>query len=194
MRIERGFRPAGRRCALIVNRSPTTRRFGYVSEPIAIHAGHDVDPTTTPPPVAVPIYRAVAQAVDSAEHREALSNLKVEGQRYGRTSKPTNRGPEPCVPAFATASCHVLRNLTQNGRYLVLLRQLDGTAHTLFAHFLPRLRITVKFAERDDDTAALKAKGDCDIEPRSCESMGGPAGNSCDAVALAQVADGNKEL
>jgi O-acetylhomoserine (thiol)-lyase len=167
------------------------------SETIAIHAGYDVDPTTKA--VAVPIYQTVAYAFDSADHGAALFNLEVEGHRYGRISNPTNRVLEQRVAALeggldalsvssGQAALHyAVLNLTESGRNLVSVPQLYGTTHTLFAHFLPRLGVAVKFAE-SDDPAAVEAQIDRDTRALFCESVGNPAGNICDVAALAEVA------
>jgi O-acetylhomoserine (thiol)-lyase len=54
------------------------------NETLAIHGGHEVDPTTRA--VAVPIYQPVAYAFDSAEHGAALFNLEVEGNHPASTT------------------------------------------------------------------------------------------------------------
>src|SRR4030088_3000588 len=89
------FRRSGRRFAdknmrhldsSLEVRRPTSG-YGLRRETIAIHSGHDVEPTTKS--VAVPIYQTVAYAFDSAEHGAALFNLEAEGYRYSRIANPT---------------------------------------------------------------------------------------------------------
>src|SRR5271165_2680327 len=133
------------------------------NETIAVHGGYEVDPTTRA--VAVPIYHSVAYAFDSAEHGAALFNLEVEGHRYGRISNPTNAVLEQRVAALegglaavsvssGQAALHyAVLNVADPGRNIVSVPQLYGTTHTLFAHFLPKVGVRVRFAESDHPSA-----------------------------------------
>jgi O-acetylhomoserine (thiol)-lyase len=166
-------------------------------ETIALHAGYEPEPTTRA--VAVPIYQTVAYAFDSAEHGAALFDLETPGYRYTRINNPTTDvldrrvadlegGYEALSVASGQAALHyAVLNLTELGTNIVSVPQLYGTTHTLFAHLLPSLGITVRFAdsERPEDIAPL-----IDNETRAvfCESVGNPAGNICDIEALAEVA------
>ena len=166
-------------------------------ETIAIHAGYEVDPSTRA--VAVPIYQTVAYAFDSAEHGEALFNLEVEGYRYSRISNPTNAVLERRVAALEggldalsvssgqAALNYAVLTLVEAGKNIVSVPQLYGTTHTLFAHVLPSLGITVRFAESDQPAAIAKLV-DADTRGVFCESVGNPAGNICDIEGLAAVA------
>jgi O-acetylhomoserine (thiol)-lyase len=167
------------------------------NETIAVHSGYEVDPTTKA--VAVPIYQTVAYAFDSAEHGAALFNLEVEGYRYSRISNPTNAvlerrvaalegGREALSVSSGQAALHYsVLNLTEVGRNIVSVPQLYGTTHTLFAHVLPKLGITIRFAETDRPDA-LEKLVDEDTRAIFCESVGNPAGNICDIEALANAA------
>lgn len=166
------------------------------NETIAVHAGYEIDPTTKA--VAVPIYQTVAYAFDSAEHGAALFNLEVEGYRYSRISNPTTSVLERRVAALeggleslsvstGQAALHYsILNLTEIGKNIVSVPQLYGTTHTLFAHLLPSLGISIRFAETDHPTAIEKLI-DEDTRAVFCESVGNPAGNICDLEALANV-------
>jgi O-acetylhomoserine (thiol)-lyase len=166
------------------------------NETIAVHAGYEIDPTTKA--VAVPIYQTVAYAFDSAEHGAALFNLEVEGYRYSRISNPTTAVLERRVAALeggleslsvstGQAALHYsILNLTEIGKNIVSVPQLYGTTHTLFAHVLPSLGISIRFAETDHPTAIEKLI-DEDTRAVFCESVGNPAGNICDLEALANV-------
>jgi O-acetylhomoserine (thiol)-lyase len=166
-------------------------------ETIAVHAGYEVDPTTKS--VAVPIYQTVAYAFDSAEHGAALFNLEVEGYRYSRISNPTTavlerrvaaleRGLEALSTSTGQAALHyAILNVNSLGTNVVSVPQLYGTTHTLFAHLLPSLGITVRFAE-SDDPGAIERLIDLDTRAVFCESVGNPAGNICDVEALASAA------
>ena len=167
------------------------------NETIAIHGGFDVDPATHA--VAVPIYQTVAYAFDSAEHGAALFNLEVEGHRYSRISNPTTAVLERrvadleggldalCVSSGQAALHYAVSNVVEMGHNIVSVPQLYGTTHTLFAHYLPRLGIKVRFAE-SDQPAAIEALIDDDTRAVFCESVGNPAGNMCDIEAMAEVA------
>jgi O-acetylhomoserine (thiol)-lyase len=167
------------------------------NETIAVHGGYEVDPTTKA--VAVPIYQTVAYAFDSAEHGAALFDLEVDGFRYTRINNPTTAvldrrvaalegGIEAlCVSSGQAAMHYAVLNLTQPGSNIVSVPQLYGTTHTLFAHFLPRLGVTVRFAE-SDHPENIERLIDADTAGVFCESVGNPAGNICDIEALARLA------
>jgi O-acetylhomoserine (thiol)-lyase len=166
-------------------------------ETIAIHGGFDCDPITKA--VAVPIYQTVAYAFDSADHGAALFNLEVEGYRYTRISNPTNAVLEQrvaeleggvaalSVSSGQTALYYTALNLTAAGRNIVSVPQLYGTTHTLFAHILPQLGTTIRFAA-SDEAAAIETLIDGDTRAVFCETVGNPAGNVCDLEAIAAVA------
>ena len=167
------------------------------NETIALHGGFDSDPTTKA--VAVPIYQTVAYSFDSAEHGAALFNLEAEGYRYTRIGNPTNSVLEQRVAMLEggidalsassgqTALYYAALNVADKGRNIVSIPQLYGTTHTLFAHVLPRLGVTVRFAKTDqpEDMAALI---DEDTRALFCEMVGNPAGNVCDLEGMAAVA------
>ena len=167
------------------------------NETIALHGGFDSDPTTKA--VAVPIYQTVAYSFDSAEHGAALFNLEAEGYRYTRIGNPTNSVLEQRVAMLEggidalsassgqTALYYAALNVADKGRNIISIPQLYGTTHTLFAHVLPRLGVTVRFAKSDrpEDMAALI---DEDTRALFCETVGNPAGNVCDLEGMAAVA------
>jgi O-acetylhomoserine (thiol)-lyase len=166
-------------------------------ETIAIHAGYDVERTTRA--VAVPIYQTVSYAFDSADHGAALFNLEVEGFRYSRIGNPTvavlerrvaalEGGIEAVAVSSGQSAVHyAVLNLVEHGSNIVSVPQLYGTTHTLFAHLLPSLGITVRFAE-SDRPAALERLVDEKTRAVFCESVGNPAGNICDVEAVAAAA------
>jgi O-acetylhomoserine (thiol)-lyase len=166
-------------------------------ETVAIHGGYEDDPTTHA--VAVPIYQTVAYSFDSAEHGAALFNLEAEGFRYSRISNPTcavlerrvaqlENGAEALAVASGQAALHyAVANLTEPGTNIVSVPQLYGTTHTLFAHFLRRQGIEVRFAP-SDRAQDIEALIDGNTRAVFCESVGNPAGNMCDIAALADAA------
>jgi O-acetylhomoserine (thiol)-lyase len=168
-------------------------------ETMAVHSGYEPEPSTRA--VAVPIYQTVAYAFDSAEHAEALFNLEAEGYRYSRISNPTNAVLERRVTALEAgveglsvssgqaALNYAVLTIAAAGRNIVSVPQLYGTTHTLFAHLLPSLGISVRFADSDQPDAIARMV-DADTCAVFCESVGNPAGNICDVEALAEVAHG----
>jgi O-acetylhomoserine (thiol)-lyase len=167
------------------------------NDTIAVHAGYDLDPVTHA--LATPIYQTVAYGFDSAEHAAALFNLEAEGFRYGRISNPTTAvlerrvaalegGAAALAVASGQAALHyAMLNVAGPGRNIVSVPQLYGTTHTMFAHFLPDMGITTRFAA-SDSAAAVEAAIDADTRAVYCESVGNPAGNIADIAALAEVA------
>jgi O-acetylhomoserine (thiol)-lyase len=166
-------------------------------ETIAIHGGFDSDPTTKA--VAVPIYQTAAYSFDSAEHGAALFNLEVPGYRYTRISNPTTDVLEQrvaeleggvaalSVASGQTALFYASINALEAGRNLITVPQLYGTTYTLFAHILPKMGISVRFA-KSDRAADLEALIDDNTRAIFCETVGNPAGNVCDLEALATIA------
>lgn len=167
------------------------------NETIAIHSGYDVEPTTKA--AAVPIYQTAAYTFDSAAHGAALFDLEVEGFRYSRISNPTTAVLERRVAALEgglealavssgqSALYYALANVASAGRNIVSVPQLYGTTHTLFAHYLPRFGVEVRFAE-SDAPSSVEEMIDADTRAVFCESVGNPAGNICDIAGLASVA------
>jgi O-acetylhomoserine (thiol)-lyase len=166
-------------------------------ETMAVHAGFDFDPTTHA--VAVPIYQTAAYAFDSAEHASALFDLETTGYRYSRISNPTTSvleqrvtelegGEASLAVASGQAALHIaMLCVAEAGQNIVSVPQLYGTTHTLFAHVLPKLGISVKFAEQDDAREIGRLIDD-KTAAIFCETVGNPAGNICDIAALASVA------
>ena len=166
-------------------------------ETIALHHGYSADghaPTT-----AVPIYQSAAYEFESAEHAAALFNLEVDGFRYSRISNPTTAVLERrvaamegglealCVSSGQAAMHFATLNVAAPGTNIVSVPQLYGTTYTLFAHLLPKMGVTVRFAS-DDSASAIEALIDEDTRAVYCESVGNPAGNVCDIESLASVA------
>ncbi|HTV52115.1 MAG TPA: aminotransferase class V-fold PLP-dependent enzyme [Steroidobacteraceae bacterium] len=166
-------------------------------ETIALHGGYDADPVTKS--VAVPIYQTVAYSFDSAAHGAALFDLEVPGYRYSRIANPTTDVLERRVTELeggvaalsvstGQAALHyAVLAVSEAGRNIVSVPQLYGTTHTLFAHILPKLGITARFA-RTDQAADLAALIDENTSAVFCETVGNPAGNVCDLESIASLA------
>jgi O-acetylhomoserine (thiol)-lyase len=91
------------------------------------------------------------------------------------------------VSSGQTALYYAAMNALEMGRNLVSVPQLYGTTYTLFAHILPKMGISVRFA-KSDRAADLEALIDENTRAIFCETVGNPAGNVCDLEALANVA------
>ncbi|MDQ2764792.1 MAG: aminotransferase class V-fold PLP-dependent enzyme, partial [Pseudomonadota bacterium] len=167
------------------------------TETIALHAGYQAD--TPVRSAAVPIYQTAAYEFDSADHAAALFNLEAEGFRYSRISNPTTAVLERrvaaleggvgalCLGSGQAALYNAILAIADAGRNIVTVPQLYGTTHTLFSHVLPRMNVSVRFAESDSSTDIGRLI-DADTMAVYCESVGNPAGNVCDIEALAKTA------
>ena len=164
---------------------------------LALHHGFQNDPTTKA--VAVPIYQTVAYEFDNAQHGADLFDLAVPGNIYTRIMNPTNDvlekrlaalegGIAGLVVSAGSAAIHYsILTLAQAGDNIVSTPQLYGGTYTLFAHMLPSLGISVRFA-KDDSPEAIAALIDEKTKAVYAESIGNPAGNIVDIRGLADVA------
>ena len=164
---------------------------------LALHHGFQNDPTTKA--VAVPIYQTVAYEFDNAQHGADLFDLAVPGNIYTRIMNPTNDVLEKrlaaleggiaglVVSAGSAAIHYAILTLAQAGDNIVSTPQLYGGTYTLFAHMLPSLGISVRFA-KDDSPEAIAALIDEKTKAVYAESIGNPAGNIVDIRGLADVA------
>ena len=149
--------------------------------------------------VAVPIYQTVAYEFDNAQHGADLFDLAVPGNIYTRIMNPTNDVLEKrlaaleggiaglVVSAGSAAIHYAILTLAQAGDNIVSTPQLYGGTYTLFAHMLPSLGISVRFA-KDDSPEAIAALIDEKTKAVYAESIGNPAGNIVDIRGLADVA------
>lgn len=163
----------------------------------AIHSNFSPDPTTKS--VATPIHQTVAYAFDNTKHGADLFNLAVEGNIYTRIMNPTYALLEARVAdlegglaGLSTASgmaaiTYAVQAITEAGGNIVSVSELYGGTYNLFAHFLPKFGIEVRFAKHDD-IDGLAAKIDEKTSLVFCETVGNPLGNICDIAALAEAA------
>ena len=166
-------------------------------ETLAVHAGYSPDPSTKA--AAVPIYQTVAYAFDNAQHGADLFDLKVPGNIYTRIMNPTQdvlekrvAALEGGIAALALASgmaaiTYAIQTIAEAGDNFISASQLYGGTYNLFAHTLPQMGITARFADarQPDSFAAL-------IDEKTkfifCESIGNPLGNVTDFAKLAEIA------
>ncbi|MEN9868096.1 MAG: hypothetical protein RL748_3686 [Pseudomonadota bacterium] len=166
-------------------------------ETLAVHAGYSPDPTTKA--AAVPIYQTVAYAFDNAQHGADLFDLKVPGNIYTRIMNPTQdvleqrvAALEGGIAALAVASgmaaiTYAVQTIAEAGDNIISASQLYGGTYNLFAHTLPQMGISTRFADARDP-ASFAALIDERTKAIFCESIGNPLGNVTDFAALAEVA------
>jgi O-acetylhomoserine (thiol)-lyase len=171
------------------------REFGF--ETLCLHAGQIPDTQTGSR--AVPLYQTTSYVFDSAEHAASLFNLQTFGNVYTRLSNPTTAVFEERVAAIeggraavATASGQAAEmvaflNILQSGDHVVSSSKLYGGTLTMLGVNLPKLGIEATFVDPDDPEnfrRAVKAN----TKAIFSETLGNPAINVIDIVAIADVA------
>lgn len=170
---------------------------GYKIGTLALHAGQEPDPTTGSR--AVPIYQTTSYVFNDHEHAANLFGLKEFGNIYTRMMNPTVDVFEKRVAAleggvlglaFASGSSAITAaclNICGSGQNFVTSSTLYGGTHSLFAHTFKRLGIEARFVDADDP-ANFAAKLDENTRFVYIESIGNPANDVADFVAIAKVA------
>lgn len=167
---------------------------------LAVHGGQQADPTTKSR--AVPIYQTTSYVFDDADQAARLFALQEFGNIYTRIMNPTTdvfekriAALEGGVAALATASGQAaetlaITTLAGSGDNVVSTTSLYGGTYNLFHYTLPKLGITVRFADAADFDAICAA-----ITPRTkalyTETLGNPKLDISDIAALAQIAHEN---
>ena len=156
------------------------RQFGFSTR--QLHAGQTVDPTTGSR--AVPLYQTTSYLFKSSQHAADLFALKEFGNIYTRIMNPTNDVLEQRVAALeggigglAASSGHgaqllAFLTLCANGDHIVSSSQLYGGTYNQLRYTLPRLGITVSFADPSDPDTFLRA-----IQPNTKLIYGETLGN-----------------
>src|SRR5579871_3894859 len=150
---------------------------------LAVHAGQSPDPTTHAR--AVPIYQTTSYLFDDADHAARLFALQEFGNIYTRIMNPTVDVLEKRIAALEggaaalalasgqAAETLAIITLAKSGDEIVSTTSLYGGTYNLFHHTLPRLGITVRFADAADYDGLRKA-----ITPRTravfSETIGNP--------------------
>src|ERR1035438_1388258 len=164
---------------------------------MAIHAGQVADPTTNSR--AVPIYQTTSYLFNDSDHAARLFALQEFGNVYTRLMNPTTdvfekrvAALEGGVAALATASGQAAETLAiitlaNAGEEIVSTTSLYGGTYNLFHYTLPKLGITVRFADADD-FAGLRAA--INSKPRALytETLGNPKLDIVDIEKLAAIA------
>src|SRR5262245_19377130 len=164
---------------------------------LTVHGGQAPDPTTKAR--AVPIYQTTSYLFDDADHAARLFALQEFGNIYSRIMNPTVdvfekriAALEGAAAALALASGQAAETLTiltlaRAGDNIVSTTSLYGGTYNLFHHTLPRMGITVKFADAADFDGLAKL-----VTPRTramfTETIGNPKLDISDISRLAKVA------
>jgi len=166
-------------------------------ETIALHHGHEPDPTTNSR--AVPIYQTTSYVFNDAQHAQDLFALAVPGNIYTRIMNPTSNvleeriaALEGGVGALAVASgmaavMYSVLNVCKAGDNIVAHSTLYGGTYNLFAHTLPQYGIEVRFIDPDDPTV-LDQHVDAKTRLVFTETIGNPRLNVVDLRAWADAA------
>jgi O-acetylhomoserine (thiol)-lyase len=168
----------------------------YGFETLALHAGQEVDPTTTAR--AVPIYQSTSYVFNDTDHAANLFALSEMGNIYTRIMNPTTdvfekrvAALEKGVGALATASGQAaetlaILNIMGAGDEIVSAAQLYGGTYNLFHYTLPKIGIEVKYVEGNDPEAYRDAITD-KTKAVFAETVGNPSLNTLDIEGLAAV-------
>jgi O-acetylhomoserine (thiol)-lyase len=166
-------------------------------ETVALHGGHDGDPTTKAR--AVPIYQTTSYNFDDTAHAARLFALQEFGNIYTRIMNPTTdvfeqrlAALEGGVGALAVASgqaavIYSVLNIARAGDHIVSSSSLYGGTYNAFTHTLPRFGIEVTLVDPSDPKEVAAA-----IRPNTkavfAETIGNPKVDVLDVAAFAKVA------
>ncbi len=162
---------------------------------LALHAGQVPDPHTTSR--AVPIYQTTSYVFKDTEHAASLFGLKEFGNIYTRIQNPTQdvfekrvAALEGGVAALATASGQAatqlaIFNIAHAGDDVIAGSGLYGGSYNLLHYTMPKMGITVKFADISDPENLRRA-----ITDKTKVIFGETAGNPrLDTFPIREAAD-----
>ncbi len=167
---------------------------------LQVHAGQEPDPATNAR--AVPVYATTSYVFNDSDHGADLFALKEFGNIYTRIMNPTNdvfekriAALEGGLAALATSSGQAaqflaLATLAESGENIVSSSYLYGGTYNQFKVTLPRLGISVRFAD-GDDPRSIEALIDERTKAIYLETIGNPRFNVPDFEAIAKVAKSN---
>ncbi|MFN8005136.1 MAG: homocysteine synthase [Acidobacteriota bacterium] len=164
---------------------------------LAIHGGQTPDPTTNAR--AVPIYQTTSYNFTDADHAARLFGLKEFGNIYSRIMNPTQDVLEKRIAALEggaaalalssgqAAETLAITTLASAGDEIVSTTSLYGGTYNLFHYTLPKLGITVKFVDAEDE-AGLRAAINDKTKAIYTETVGNPKLDIVDIEKLANLA------
>jgi O-acetylhomoserine (thiol)-lyase len=172
----------------------------YQFNTLAVHGGHDGDPATKAR--AVPIYQTTSYLFDSAEHAASLFGLQEFGNIYSRIMNPTVDVLEKRIAALEggaaalafssgqAAETLAIFTLANAGDEIISTTSLYGGTYNLFHYTLPKLGITVRFVDAEDE-AGLRAAINDKTKAIYTETVGNPKLDIVDIEKLAAIAHEN---
>jgi O-acetylhomoserine (thiol)-lyase len=172
----------------------------YHFNTLAIHGGHDIDGTTNSR--AVPIYQTTSYTFSDADHAARLFALQEFGNIYSRIMNPTTDVLEKRIAALEggaaalalasgqAAETLAITTLASAGDELVSTTSLYGGTYNLFHYTLPKLGITVRFVDAEDE-AGLRAAINDKTKAVFTETVGNPKLDIVDIEKLAAIAHEN---
>lgn len=164
---------------------------------LAIHGGQQIDPATSAR--AVPIYQTTSYNFSDAEHASRLFALQEFGNIYTRIMNPTTDVLEKRLAALEggaaalalssgqAAETLAILTLASAGDEIVSTTSLYGGTYNLFHYTLPKLGITVRFVDAEDE-AGLRAAINDKTKAVYTETVGNPKLDIVDIEKLASVA------
>jgi O-acetylhomoserine (thiol)-lyase len=164
---------------------------------LAVHGGQSPDAATNAR--AVPIYQTTSYNFTDADHAARLFALQEFGNIYTRIMNPTTdvlekrlAALEGGAAALALASGQAaetlaITTLASAGDEIVSTTSLYGGTYNLFHYTLPKLGITVRFVDAEDE-AGLRAAINDKTRAVYTETVGNPKLDIMDIEKLAAIA------
>lgn len=169
----------------------------YHFNTLTIHGGQVVDPATNAR--AVPIYQTTSYNFTDADHAARLFGLQEFGNIYSRIMNPTQDVLEKRLAALEggaaalvlssgqAAETLTILTLANSGDEIVSTTSLYGGTYNLFHYTLPKLGITVRFVDAEDE-AGLRAAINDKTKAVYTETVGNPKLDIVDIEKLANIA------
>ena len=163
---------------------------------LALHAGQEVDPTTTAR--AVPIYATTSYVFHDTDHAANLFALKEFGNIYSRLMNPTNDVLEKRLAAmdggaaglaFASGQAAItaaVLTITHAGQNFISSTSLYGGTWTLYTQTLKKLGIEVRFFD-PDRPEQIEELADDNTRCVYLESIGNPKNDVPDFAEIARI-------
>jgi O-acetylhomoserine (thiol)-lyase len=167
---------------------------------LAVHGGQSPDAATKAR--AVPIYQTTSYNFDDADHAARLFALQEFGNIYTRIMNPTTDVLEKRLAALEggaaalalssgqAAQTLAITTLASAGDEIVSTTSLYGGTYNLFHYTLPKLGITVRFVDAEDE-AGLRAAINDRTRAVYTETVGNPKLDIMDVEKLAAIAHEN---
>lgn len=165
-------------------------------ETVALHGGQTPDPVTNAR--AVPLHMTTSYVFNDTEHASRLFGLQEFGNVYTRIMNPTTDVLEKRMAAldggvgalaFASgqaAETMAILNIAGAGDEIVSTTSLYGGTYNLFHYTLPKLGITVRFAESTPEAVAEAINEK--TKAVYSETIGNPDLRTVDIAGMAKVA------